>query len=288
MTTFSPVEAALEGLRTARHRPGLVLTWAASYFVMLALLGVFMALVLGGEVRQDIALLARTNDPGELIEIVARRNGLLLVLILLALGFISVLSTAIIRSVLHPGESRLAYLRVGPEEGRQFLVSLINSGLALVVTAIPTALLLLVGTALFQAGAVTAAGWLGFLGTLAVTGLSVWVAVRLSLFSAVTFAEGTINPRRAWTLTHGHFWHLMGMFLLTLLLALLVSVIGSILSGVVVAMFGGGADSAVLLVLVGLLANLLMAPFFLTVQTVILVSAPASAYGRLHASELTV
>ena len=80
----------------------------------------------------------------------------------------------------------------------------------------------------------------------------------------------------------------MGMFLLTLLLALLVSVIGSILSGVVVAIFGGGADSAVLLVLLGLLANLLLAPFFLTVQTVILVSAPASAYGRLHASELTV
>jgi len=90
MTTFSPVEAALEGLRTTRHRPRLVLTWAACYFAMLAMLGAFMALVLGGEVRQDIALLAHTDDPRQVFDIFFRRNGLLLVLVLLALAFGSV------------------------------------------------------------------------------------------------------------------------------------------------------------------------------------------------------
>ncbi|MBC7670453.1 MAG: hypothetical protein H7236_18810, partial [Gemmatimonadaceae bacterium] len=74
MTTFSPVEAALEGARMTRRKPLVVLAWAACYFAMLVMLGVVVAFAFGGSVRADLALLQRTNDLREWVDIVARRK----------------------------------------------------------------------------------------------------------------------------------------------------------------------------------------------------------------------
>jgi hypothetical protein len=48
MTTFSPVQAALEGFRMTRRRPLVVLAWAACYFAMLVVLGLVVAFAFGG------------------------------------------------------------------------------------------------------------------------------------------------------------------------------------------------------------------------------------------------
>ena len=95
MTTFSPVQAALEGVRITQRKPLVVLAWAACYFAMLIVLGLVVAFAFGGTVRTDLALLARTNDLRELIDIVARRKGTLLPLIAFAVALQSVISVAI-------------------------------------------------------------------------------------------------------------------------------------------------------------------------------------------------
>ncbi|KQZ25729.1 hypothetical protein [Caulobacter sp. Root1472] len=284
MTTFSPVQAALEGVRITQRKPLVVLAWAACYFAMLILLGLVVAFAFGGTVRTDLALLARTNDLRELIDIVARRKGTLLPLIAFAVALQSVISVAIMRAVVRPQERRLAYLRVGREEARQFVVALVGWIVALVVTALPSAVLVLIGAGLISLGAVETNRWVEVLGAIAVAGLSIWFGIRLSLLSIITFAEGKLSLRRTWALTDHHFWRLLGMYFLAVVLTILVSVAQTLVSGLILT-FSGGITNTIMLALSGL-ATMLLAPFFFTVQMVILTAAPARAYYDLHESEL--
>jgi hypothetical protein len=284
MTTFSPVQAALEGVRITQRKPLVVLAWAACYFAMLIVLGLVVAFAFGGTVRTDLALLARTNDLRELIDIVARRKGTLLPLIAFAVALQSVISVAIMRAVVRPQERRLAYLRVGREEARQFVVALVGWVVALVVTALPSAVLVLIGAGLISLGAVETNRWVEVLGAIAVAGLSIWFGIRLSLLSIITFAEGKLSLRRTWALTDHHFWRLLGMYFLAVVLTILVSVAQTLVSGLILT-FSGGITNTIMLALSGL-ATMLLAPFFFTVQMVILTAAPARAYYDLHESEL--
>jgi hypothetical protein len=284
MTTFSPVQAALEGIRMTRRKPLVVLAWAACYFAMLVALGLVVAFAFGSTVRADLALLSRTNDVRELIDIVARRQGTLLPLIAFAVGLQSVISVAIMRAVVHPGERRLAYLRVGKEEARQFVVALVGWIVALVVTALPSAVLVLIGAGLISLGAVETNRWVEVLGAIAVAFLSIWAGVRLSLLSITTFAEGKLSLRRTWALTDHHFWHLLGMYALAVAITVLVGLAQTVVSGLIVTLSGAVANP-IMLALSGV-ATMLLAPFFFTVQMVILTAAPARAYYDLHESEL--
>ena len=284
MTTFSPVEAALEGARMTRQKPLGVLAWAACYFVMLIVLGVVVAFAFGGTVRADLALLSRTNDLREWFDIVARRKGTLLPLIALAVALQSVITVAIMRAVVRPGDKRLAYMRVGREEARQFVVALVGWVVALVVTALPSAVLVLIGAGLISLGAVETNRWVEVLGAIAVAGLSIWFGIRFSLLSITTFAEGRLDLRRAWALTDRHFWHLLGMYALAFVITLLVGLAQTLVAGMILGL-SGGITNVVMLALTGL-ANLLLAPFFFTIQMVILTAAPARAYYDLHESEL--
>jgi hypothetical protein len=284
MTTFSPVEAALEGVRMTRRKPLVLLAWAACYFAMLVVLGLVVAFAFGGSVRADLALLSRTNDLRELVDIVARRKGTLLPLIAFAVALQSVITVAIMRAVVRPEESRLAYMRVGQEEARQFVVALVGWAVTLVVTALPSAVLVLIGAGLINLGAVQTNRWVEVLGAIAVAGLSIWFGIRLSLLSITTFAEGKLDLRRTWTLTDHHFWHLLRMYVVASVIALLVGIAQTIVAGTILSL-SGGVTNLVMLALTGL-ANLLLAPFFFTIQMVILTAAPARAYHDLHASEL--
>jgi hypothetical protein len=284
MTTFSPVKAALEGVRMTRRKPLVVLAWAACYFAMLVVLGLLVAFAFGGSVRADLALLQRTNDLREWVSIVARRQGTLLPLIALAVALQSVITVAIMRAVVRPEERRHAYMRIGKEEARQFVVALVGWGVALVVTALPSTVLVLVGAGLISLGAVETNRWVEVLGTIAVAGLSIWFGIRLSLLSIATFAEGKLDLRRTWALTDRHFWHLLGMYALAFVLTFLVGVAQTVVAGLILAL-SGGVSNLVMAALSGL-ANLLLAPFFFTIQMVILTAAPARAYHDLHASEL--
>jgi hypothetical protein len=284
MTTFSPVTAALEGVRMTRRKPLVVLAWAACYFAMLVVLGLVVAFAFGGSVRADLALMSRTNDLSELVGIIARRQGTLLPLIAFAVALQSVITVAIMRAVIRPDERRYAFMRIGKEEGRQFIVALVGWVVALVVTALPSAVLVLVGAGLISLGAVQTNRWVEVLGAIAVAGLSIWFGIRLSLLSITTFAEGKLDLRRTWALTDRHFWHLLGMYAVAFVLTLLVSVAQTVVAGLILAM-SGGVSNLVMAALSGL-ANLLLAPFFFTIQMVILTAAPARAYYDLHASEL--
>ncbi|MBO9546678.1 hypothetical protein [Caulobacter sp.] len=284
-----PVDAALEGLRTMRRKPLPVLAWATFSLVMLPILGLFAKIVLGDEGRAALAGRAGSADPREILDLITHLGGVMVLLIAVALALSSVLQAAIIRSVIEPQNDRFAYLRLGKEELQLLIVSLITWAAALGVTVIPSGAVVL-GASLLSGAA---AGWFATLGALAVIGLSLWVAVRLSLLGPHAFSHHHIDIREAWVQTHGQFLRLLGMYILAIILAALVSIIGTTVSTIIGNVVGGGVDPAagdvvashprVILVL---LANLLLAPVFLTLQTVILVAAPAKAFAQLNQDEI--
>jgi uncharacterized membrane protein required for colicin V production len=213
----------------------------------------------------------------------------MVILIAVALFLSSVLQAAIIRSVIAPQNRRFAYLRLGKEELQLLIVSLITWAAALGVTVIPSGAVVL-GASLLSGAA---AGWFATLGALAVIGLSLWVAVRLSLLGPHAFSHHHIDIREAWVQTHGQFLRLLGMYVLAIVLAALFSIVGTTVSSIIANVLGGGVDAAAgdgvanhpRLILM-LLANLLLAPIFLTLQTVILVAAPARAFAQLNQDEI--
>lgn len=283
-----PVDAALEGLRTMRRKPLPVLAWAAFSLVMLPILGLLVKIVLGDEGRAALAGRVGSADPREILDLITHLGGVMVLLIAVALFLSSVLQAAIIRSVIEPQNNRFAYLRLGKEELQLLIVSLITWAAALGVTVIPSGAVVL-GASLLSGAA---AGWFATLGGLAVIGLSLWVAVRLSLLGPHAFSHHHIDIREAWVQTHGQFLRLLGMYVMTILLAAVVSIIQTTVSTTIANVLGGGVDplggaagSHPRLIL-ALLANLLLAPVFLTLQTVILVAAPAKAFAHLNQDEI--
>jgi hypothetical protein len=290
MTSLSPLDAALEGPRTMRRHPVVVLCWALFSLVMLPLLGLLAKLVLSEQQRLDMAQRQSSADPRDILDMVSQLGGVMVLLIMLALVLGAILSAAIMRSVLHPEEKRLAYLRLGREELRLLVVSLITWAAALMVTIIPGGVVAL-GAALL--GGTPAAGWFTFLGGLTVLGLSTWVAVRLSMLAPHAFIVGHIDPRAAWLLTHGQFWRLLATIVIVIVMCVLVSILGTTLSTIVGAVIAGGLEDPIAggaaashpRLILALLANLLLAPIFLTLQAVIVTAAPAAAYRQLAKAE---
>lgn len=291
MTALSPIDAALEGPRIMRRHPVVVLAWAVFSLVMLPLLGLLVKMVLGEQDRADLALRSSSADPREILDIVSRLGGVMVLLIMLALVLGAILSAAIMRAVLHPEQQRWAYLRVGREDLRLLVVSLIHWAATLMVMVIPGGVVAL-GTALL--GGTPAAGWFGFLGALTVIGLSTWVAVRLSLLAPHAFMVGHIDPRAAWLLTHGQFWRLLAMLVSVIVMCVVVSILGATVSSIVGAVIAGGLEDPIAggaaashpRLILALLANLLLAPVFLTLQAVIVTAAPAAALRQLTAVEV--
>ncbi|HJV40337.1 hypothetical protein [Caulobacter sp.] len=284
-----PTDAALEGLRTMRRKPLSVLAWAAFSLVMLPILGLIAKIVLGEEGRAALAGRVGSADPRELLDLITHLGGAMVLLIALALVLGSVLQAAIIRSVIEPRNDRFAYLRLGREEVQLLIVSLITWAAALGVTVIPSGAVVL-GAALLSGAA---AGWFATLGALAVIALSLWVAVRLSLLGPHAFSHHHIDVRAAWIQTHGQFFRLLAMFAMTIALSAVVSIIGSTASLILGNLISGEmqpAESSVVAshprLILTLVANLLLAPVFLTLQTVILASAPAKAFAHLNQDEI--
>lgn len=272
-----------------RRKPLTVLAWAAFSLVMLPILGLIAKIVLGEEGRTALAGRVGSADPRELLDLVTHLGGAMVLLVALALVLGAVLQAAIIRSVIQPANDRFAYLRLGREEVQLLIVSLITWAAALGVTVIPSGAVVL-GAALLSGAA---AGWFATLGALAVIGLSMWVAVRLSLLGPHAFSHHHIDVRAAWIQTHGQFFRLLAMFVMTIVLSAIVSIIGATVSGVLGNMMSGGidpADGGVVAshpgLILTLLANMLLAPVVLTLQTVILVSAPAKAFAHLNQDEI--
>jgi len=248
MATFSPTDAALEGFRIAREKPRMVLTWAAVYLVVTAIMA-FLLITFAGDALMALRAAEQSGDadPAMAFQFFSK----VAPVSLLGLVVTTVFVAASYRAILRPEDDRYAYLRFGGDELRLMLLALIFVGLWMGVTFVTVMAVGILAVAVgFMAGSGGQLGagivaLLGVLLSLAVLPALVWLWVRLSLAWPETFATRRLHVFHSWRLTKGHFWRLLGAYVLAIILALIVMLLGLIIYAAVAAILTGGDLTAV-------------------------------------------
>ena len=213
MKTFSPSEAALEGFRLTRERPGTILVWGGVYFLGVVAMASVLALGLGPKFRTFLKSGGLdSGDTDAIADLLLRSWPAFVVALLIAFLILAVITAGIYRLVLRPEEPGLAHLRLGADEFRLAILNTLLFAMGFVFVALIEMTLQALLVSQTQNSALTALGL--FLGAC----LMIWIGVRLSLATPMTFGQRKISISEAWRLSRGHFWSLLGTVVLALIL----------------------------------------------------------------------
>ncbi|HSV02103.1 MAG TPA: hypothetical protein VLI41_02765 [Phenylobacterium sp.] len=277
MNRFSASEAALEGFRLTRERPGTVLAWSGLYFVGVLIIALVMMASLDPhfiELAKKGQLLNR--DPEEIGAMLASSLPAFLLVVLLTIVLFSTVMGGIYRLVLRPQEHGFAHLRFGRDELRLTAVNLLLFGMGMACLTFGIGVIAL---------AESASPLAGFLVGAAVVAATIWLGVKLSLATPMSFATHRIAIRSAWRLTGGRrFWELLGMIVLALIFYFIVWILVTIIDLAVVTAAGGqqnvqAASSPV--AFIGFVATLIIQLVLPILQVIMVYSPLAVAYQQL-------
>jgi hypothetical protein len=252
MTSFSVSDAATTGFRIVREHPKAVAIWAALQLMLS--LGSSVVMVTFGAPLTTLGTFGAnaSRDPAVAMAEFQQLAPLFAFFLIFALVFYPILYAAMNRAVLRPEEEGFGYLRVGADELRQFglMILLIAVGIAayiavivaMLIAVVPLGLMTAASRGAGAAGPTFAVGILTLLLILAAVALWVFVWVRLSLASALTFATRKVNLFGSWTLTRGLFWPMFAAYLVALILVIVVMVLTGVISVALAAVTGGAAS----------------------------------------------
>lgn len=278
MIRFSASEAALEGFRLTRERPGTIFGWGIVFAVCIFVIGQLMLL----SVDPKLVELSRHHrleqqDVEQLAGLLAQSWPAFIFVVLLVVGLYSTLTGGIYRLVLRPNEKGFLHLRLGMDELRLTGVNLLLFAFGMVCLAVEIA-----AVAAAEQGVAAAA-----VASVVLLLAGVWVGVRLSLATPMTFAEHRIAIGDAWRATHGKFWPLLGMIVLAAIFYVMVWLLINVIGTALVAMAGGAEAVQDVAALSGpgilIAALVLFLQLLLQVIQVVMIYAPfAVAYQQLH------
>lgn len=232
--SFSPSESAFEGFRIARRSPMAVLIWALFFVVLTVAIFALVGTQIMGFLQMSEGL--ETGGEPSMEEVSAVMGAYLSMMALifpLSLIAGAVMYTGVNRAVLRPEDSRFGYLRLGMDEVRVGVVYLVLSILGGIVCGLIYALgvgLAVGAWAALRESSPAVAMLVGFAIGVGALALILWLVVRYSLAIAITVAERRIAIFDSWSLTKGHFWGLLGMNLLALVMAIVVQLLVSIVA----------------------------------------------------------
>jgi hypothetical protein len=249
MTVFSATDAAFEGFRVTWEKPRTLLIWTGFFLVVnllmpLALFGLGLNTSLA---ELEAASANPSNDPSAALESFMALAPLYGILIPVGLIVQAVIAAAVFRLILDPEDSRRHPVQFGREEARLIALSLIYTLLFILAVV---AVVLVGGIAAGLMGLTGAGPLFGVLIGFALSGLLVYVSVRMSLGPVITFSEDRLAIFDSWRLTQGLFWPMFGTYALAiiailifyLLSMILVVALGAILSGGDIAAVGKGVN----------------------------------------------
>ena len=225
---FSVTEASLAGFRVVGRRPLSALVWALVWMVFayggLALLFMYAApsfqAALSGVPHPG-------DDPKHAMMAVFQLEMTLVRLIwpfaLLMWLVAVVLQAAVFRAVIEPRKRGFAYLRLGGDELRLAVLSIV----LVILWIIYCVALSLAGGAAIAASAHLEQPWRGLAVAAVVIVaicLTITILVRLSLAAPMTFARKRLQIFDSWGVTSGRFWALVGVILMIAILAIAISI----------------------------------------------------------------
>jgi len=204
------------------------------------------------------------------------------------------------RAVLRPDTGGPGWFGFGADELRQaaclFLIALTLLG-AYLVSLVPAVVLAAIVGIVAQSGhalGTTAllTGLVVLVSALGVFVFLIWLAVRLSLASPLTFDTRRVRVFGSFALTRGRFWSLLGAYLLAAIVYVALSLVLLVLVAAVAYALGGGTAGLARAfrphtssfgayfgptMIVQMLVGAALAP----VQVFLLLGAPAAAYAQL-------
>ena len=226
MPNFSPTDAAFEGFRFTRERPGAVVAWAG-VSLLFNLVSAFVALLVGGRAfREFQAMDNRTLDiPAIWALFLPAAPALAVILVVTLLGVALVYASALRMFV---GIDKQVSFRFGEDERRICYIVMGYSAIYFAVTVI-TVIGFGVAESISDAFSPWLAGFLAWVAPLAEFAAATFVIVRLSLAPIIAVDRKRISLKESWVSTNGHFWPLagslllsIGMFLVAAFLALMI------------------------------------------------------------------
>jgi hypothetical protein len=247
---FSAADAAFEGFKVVRRHPMAIVFWALFYIAVTALgfvaVGPLMVSVLG-RVEAMQAVTSAGGEPNMAdIESLMGAYGLLLGLVgPMALVMGAVLNAGIARSVLRPAQKAFGYLRLGIDELRVLVVTLVLMILIYAVWMVGATVTVALGVLAYTSG--VALLWIAvvLLGLGAVA-LVVWLMVRFSLTVPIIVAEHRWAFFDSFALTKGRSLPLLGMAVIAGVMGILVALLGGIVAMPIQMMAGGAVNFATL------------------------------------------
>ncbi len=287
MAKLSAGTLATEGFRLMAREKGAVAVWGAIYLLLLlastgGLLGLLAPLM------KSLLIPGRAPDPATAAAVLKPIAVLYGLLLPLAFAAQAVLTCAIYRAVLRPQDRRGFYLRVGGDEGRVLLTSIV---LALIAAV---AIFVVVAAVAGATAAVAGDGGkllTGFIGGIAGFCALAYLGGRLCLATPMTFAERRVRVFGSWRLTRGRVWTLLAAFLLAMALIVVVGSVMQIVLGIVMTLSSGGlatlaqggpvSPSALVGLLPAAAAYMLAAAAMSLVQTIIALTPLAAAYREI-------
>ncbi len=247
---FSGSDAAFEGFRLVRRKPMALVAWTLLYAIV-SLASLFaMSSAIGPmtEWAERMEALENQSPSATPQEVMAAFQGFGEVM--LSLGWLipvslivtAMLMAAVARAVLNPRASGFGYLRLGMDELRVFVVTLVLGILmAFAWVAVVVAIGVLSGIA-----SASGANWLWLfvvLAGLAGVAAIIWLAVRLSLAVPITVAENRFAFFDSFAVTRGRFWALFGMAIIAFVMVLVISMLSWVVTLPLGLMVGGEAWS---------------------------------------------
>ncbi len=239
MQRFSPSEAAFEGFRVIRNHPGAVLAWVGAYLLIMLVVGGLALALFGPQIATMQAYSGQTAMPPDVaLRFIGSMGLVFLIAVPIVLFMAAVFINALFRPILRPEDRGLFYLKLGGDEGRLVLLMLCWMGLGIAAEIAFVILLIVIGlgTGAAMAGLHPGATTDGR-SVLIVVGLmlalfcvGIWLFVRLSLAAPMTFAEKRVSVFGSWRVTRGKFWSLFGCYILACIFALMIGVLGWVVS----------------------------------------------------------
>jgi hypothetical protein len=234
MKDFSITKTAFSGYRLLATRPVTALIWFV-FSLAVAVLTIAVTVWLAGPqlaVLKEIRTQGAAADPATAMTISRQLGPYYAFTLIFALVTGAMTLGAANRAVLKPQATALGFLRLGADEFRLVLVSivflvifflgyivtLILAITTLIMTAGPTGM-----RGLIQGGGLPASTIAAVcVAALPGVALLIFLAVKLSLAPAQTVGESAARIFESWGLTRGRFWKILGTFILAAIPLLIV------------------------------------------------------------------
>jgi hypothetical protein len=242
---FSATDAAFEGFRLVRRNPVALVGWTLLYLVytlatLFAAGGMMRSMSVWMEQMEALEAGPPPSSPEALVPIMesyvaAMSHMAWAIPLSLVIG--AVLMAAIARAVLTPGTSGFGYMRLGMDEVRVFVVTIVIAILYSIAACIAVVAAAVIGGIAINA----IEGWgalVMVLAMLAAIAFMIWLAVRWSLAVPITIAQKKFAIFDSFAVTKGRFWPLLGMAFIAFVMVVIVSLLAGIVA-MPISMMGG-------------------------------------------------